>query len=461
VYKVTNLNNAGTGSLRACVEARGPRVCIFEVSGQIWANTDIRAIHPYLTVAGQTAPAPGIVIRGSTFSVEASHVVVQNIKMRVGDDPRDPCCKTNSCSAAVAQFCTSDPGSRDGMRIRSATGEVRHVILDHVSVAWALDEGISMVPEVADIKDVTISNTIITQGLDMSIHPEANTVGDEGHSKAFLINGARAVERFSFIKNLLTHNADRNIRISTPVTMEYINNVVFGWGRGRGAGRTIELTNKRTALHMIDVIGNLYLPGLDTFCPSTQYKPELCFENGQDGVDSATEQAKMHYILRVGGGVSSGLSSLSRYHLSHNLSNTRLSQTQDEWDVADRTFFSNPTQGVLVYPANRATAPVASSQSVAVWSLDQVLPSIRDNVGAFPSNRDFVDASAVADAQNRTGRIVNCVQADGSTRCQKNAGGWPMYPMNQRPLTLPNGPMGDDDGDGYTNLEEWLHSFAY
>jgi hypothetical protein len=347
------------------------------------------------------------------------------------------------------------------MRVRSATGEVRHVILDHVSVAWALDEGISIVPEVADIKDVTISNTIITQGLDMSIHPEANTPGDEGHSKAFLMNGARSVERFSFVKNLLTHNADRNIRISTPVTMEYMNNVVFGWGRGRGAGRTIELTNSKTALHMIDVIGNLYLPGLDTFCPSTQYKTALCTENGQDGTDSAAEQAKMHYILRVGSGVSSGLSSLSRYHLSQNLSNTRLNLSQDEWDVADRTFFANPAVGTLTFPLNRASSPVASSQSVGVWSLDQVLSGIASTVGAFPSNRDFVDASAVADAQNRTGRIINCVQADGSARCNKNAGGWPLYPMNQRPLTIPNGPMSDDDGDGYTNLEEWLHSFAY
>jgi hypothetical protein len=32
--------------------------------------------------------------------------------------------------------------------------------------------------------------------------------------------------------------------------------------------------------------------------------------------------------------------------------------------------------------------------------------------------------------------------------------------MNRRALTLPANPNGDDNGNGYTNVEEWLHAFA-
>ena len=43
---------------------------------------------------------------------------------------------------------------------------------------------------------------------------------------------------------------------------------------------------------------------------------------------------------------------------------------------------------------------------------------------------------------------------------QEDVDGWPALPENRRELTIPENPSGDDDGDGYTNLEEWLHGFA-
>jgi hypothetical protein len=44
--------------------------------------------------------------------------------------------------------------------------------------------------------------------------------------------------------------------------------------------------------------------------------------------------------------------------------------------------------------------------------------------------------------------------------CSRNAGGWPVLSENTRPLTTPDRPHEDDDNDGYTNLEEWLHDYA-
>jgi hypothetical protein len=73
------------------------------------------------------------------------------------------------------------------------------------------------------------------------------------------------------------------------------------------------------------------------------------------------------------------------------------------------------------------------------------------NAGAWPASRDAVDQRVVSDVRNRTGRIITS---------QNQVGGWPNLGTPRRTLALPANPNGDDDGDGYTNLEEWLHALS-
>jgi hypothetical protein len=68
VYKFTNLNGSGPGSLNEAVSAQGPRVVVFEVSGYI--DEPIHINNAYITIAGQTAPWPGIVLRGAGSTLE-------------------------------------------------------------------------------------------------------------------------------------------------------------------------------------------------------------------------------------------------------------------------------------------------------------------------------------------------------------------------------------------------------
>src|SRR6185436_624167 len=77
--------------------------------------------------------------------------------------------------------------------------------------------------------------------------------------------------------------------------------------------------------------------------------------------------------------------------------------------------------------------------------------------GARPTDRDNTDKRVINTVKNRTGQIINCVSADGSTRCQKNANGWSSLTQTHRTLTLPSNPS-TVTSNGYTNLENWLHS---
>src|SRR5215467_7868426 len=118
VYRVTNLNASGAGSLKACAsDAEGPRVCVFEVSGTIRLTQDMMIRWNNLTIAGQTAPSPGIMIRGGAIRIQASDILIQHIRVRVGDDPNGP-----------------DPDNRDALKIEGSSSKpVKNIVIDHCS----------------------------------------------------------------------------------------------------------------------------------------------------------------------------------------------------------------------------------------------------------------------------------------------------------------------------------------
>src|SRR3989338_8925371 len=85
IIKVTNLNDAGPGSLSAALEASGPRIIVFETSGTITLTSRIIVVNPYFTVAGQTAPSPGITLKNFGIAPRTHDGLIQHIRVRVGD----------------------------------------------------------------------------------------------------------------------------------------------------------------------------------------------------------------------------------------------------------------------------------------------------------------------------------------------------------------------------------------
>ncbi|WP_226003229.1 hypothetical protein [Paenibacillus sp. BJ-4] len=82
VIKVTNLNNDGPGSFRAALETKGSRIIVFEVGGVIDLEKErLELREPYVTIAGQTAPSPGITFIRGGLHIRTHDVLMQHVRL--------------------------------------------------------------------------------------------------------------------------------------------------------------------------------------------------------------------------------------------------------------------------------------------------------------------------------------------------------------------------------------------
>jgi pectate lyase len=386
VFRVSSLADSGANTLRACVDATVPRVCIFETSGRITLKTPLVIKSPFITIAGQTAPAPGIMITDASLRVATHDVVIRHVEIRIGDDPSGP-----------------NPEQRDGVTVAgTSSARVYNVVLDHISVSWGIDENLGIGLYVSDI---TISNSIISEALYNSIHPKGP------HSKGLLVGDL--AQNISIHHNLLAHNQDRNPRIKPGTKTEFISNFVYNWGGGSSGWNEANIadTENTSIPSLLNFIGNHY-------------------KVGRDGRPAAPLYADP---------IATG----SRAYVLSNIGPTRTSESQDEWKIA-----SIPTSARAVTPAFPLSGVVPHS---GIQTPDYVL----SNAGARPKEANSIDIRVKLEAQNGTGTLKDCLIG-----CSKPAGDFPVKAVINRPLTPPANPNGDDNNNGYTNLEEWLDGFA-
>jgi hypothetical protein len=401
VYKVTNLNASGAGSLKACAsDAAGPRVCVFEVSGTIRLTTDLMIRYSNLTIAGQTAPSPGIMIRGAALRIQASDILVQHLRVRPGDDPNGP-----------------DPDNRDALKIEgSDTKPVKNIVIDHCSFSWAIDE-------VASIwgphDNITFSNNIFSEGLNYSLHPNDTTgVGTEPHGFGVLIGSSASGGHVTMQGNLLAHNVERN-PLSRGRELVFVNNLVYDRATMDYDGQT-----DHSRVTYTSVVGNVFLRG-PSYNRST--RPIYLRTNGTE-------------MLAAG----------SRVYVSDNYAPESGTTLTQQVSLTGGDVIS----GLL----STTSAPVWNTGLTARKTANSgVYNNVLTYAGARPSDRDSVDKRIVNDVKTRGGGLINCVSNNGTSRCYRNAGGWPYIAQHTRRLTLPSNP-GSVASNGYTNLENWLHS---
>jgi hypothetical protein len=399
VMRVTNLNASGSGSLKACVsDTEGPRVCIFDVSGTIRITTDMMVRYGHLTIAGQTAPAPGITIRGAALRIQASDILVQHIRVRPGDDTNGP-----------------DPDNRDALKIEgSDSRQVKNIVIDHCTFSWAIDETASIW---GWHDNITFSNNIFSEPLNDSLHMSDDGSKREPHGFGVLLGSSKSGGRVTMYGNLMAHIQERN-PLARSRELVFVNNVVYDRGT-----MDLDAQTDYDRVTKSSLVGNVFLRG-PSYARTT--KPIYLRTNG------AAE-----------------LVSGSRVYVSDNYA--------PEWGSSATSLVSQ-TGGTLSGLLSTTTEPTWNSGlKVTNTASNGVYNRVLANAGARPHNRDSVDKRVVQQVKDRSGKIINCVSSNGSSRCNKNAGGWPSLAQNRRAATLPSN-YNTVASNGYTNLENWLHT---
>lgn len=416
VIKVTNLNDSGPGSLRTALTASEKRIVVFDVSGIINLQSDLTIRTPYLTIAGQTSPS-GIMVTGRSVTINTHDVIVQHMRFRVGSH---------------GATSSDDYETLDSIRIVGNSqpawypNEAYNIIFDHCSISWGVDENF----EVAlGATNITVQWSIISEGLRYAGHPKGE------HSKGFIVWGRLATTpmAISFHHNYLAHNTDRNPMISgsevapyPDVFLDAINNVVYDFYGG--------LTMMTYGPAKVNWINNYVKQGT------------LSALYAFEAVHFPTGFAVKPHIFTEG-----------------NIGSRRLSLTDPQWLVGLE--WRNELLSTDFRALNRWPASPVNTVEASVEMADCILSA----VGATAPVRDSVDLRVLNDFPNGTGTFMdNVIYPDD----------FPMYSTSAPPADDDGDGMADSwevsegldpssndsaqdkDGDGYTNIEEYLHNLS-
>lgn len=254
IIKVTTLAKDGPGSLKAALEAKGKRIVVFEVGGVIdLERSSLTVEEPYLTVAGQTAPSPGITIIRGGIDVKGHDVILSHIRVMTGVD--------------------GQPHLSGWEADAFSTAAAHNVIVEHCSFFWAVDENMSTsgprfsgktVKEwrAATSHDVLFRENIAAEGLANASHPKGE------HSKGTLVHDNST--NITFYRNLWAHNMERSPLVKGGAQVLMINNMIYDPGHRAVHYNLMNLewagqpyvTGQITAVGNLMRAGNSTAPGL-------------------------------------------------------------------------------------------------------------------------------------------------------------------------------------------------------
>ncbi len=413
VLAVTNLNDSGPGSLRTALEAEEPRIVIFRISGIIDLQSKLTISHPFVTVAGQTAPGDGICIRGQTTEINTHDVVIRYLRFRRGNlkDRND----------ALGGYPSGN------------------VIIDHCSFSWGLDENVSMYRYMKAMKDgsqqksptenITIQWCISSEALDLNNHAFGGTWGGR---------------KGSFHHNLFACNTGRNPSIGWGEYLDICNNVLFNWRH-----RTIDGGD---ASSNINVIANYFKPG-PAVNPGTA-RHRICRPQHLDMFSESDKRGK--------------------WYVEENFVEGYPDITKDNWKGGVQLDWEGePSEEELTLWVSRVRASSANpAVPINRQTAEKAYELVLRHAGATVPKRDAADDRIID--MVRTGKLAF---GNGIIDMPSDVGGWPTYESKPAKkdsdkdgmpdeweklyglnMADPSDNSADVDHDGYTNIEEWINN---
>ncbi len=401
VYHVTTLEDNTSGnipnSLRWALKQSGPRTIVFDVSGIIELKADL-TINANTTIAGQTAPAPGITLRYYTVRPNGNNIIMRYIRIRRGEEK-------DVNEGADATWARNFKG----------------LILDHCSFSWSIDE----VASYYDNRDFTMQWCSVAEALNNAGH------GKGAHGYGGIWGGKQA----SFHHNLIAHVNNRAPRLNGARygwdgydKTKYINTidaervdlrncVMYNWGNGNGAYAG------QGGYH--NIVNNYYKAG-----PSTKNRTRV-FQCGHTNNDKDDNGKKID---------PKGTHIYGHFYINGNYVTAASSPANYDWN------------GVIIDDGNttikdtiKLTEPVITGD-ITTHTAQVAYEKVLANVGAS-LYRDAVDTRHVEEAKNGTATYKGSVSgAQGQLDKVSDQGTYELE-STSRPEGF------DTDGDGIP--DEW------
>ena len=400
------------------VKPNSGKVVLFETSGtirQIAANDDDNTfrykVGSYTTMAGQTSPKPGITFRNiCIFGAGVNDVLIQHVRGRMDGPP------------------TTHYGLHKSFTFPSGFSDPTYnIVVDHVSGAWGEDGQIAFFKQDDELHDITVSNCIMSEARE-----NMGLTGEESNNGKNCLFGGQSGQGYNFLAyaNLLSNTKKRNPAIFNA-RAAVVNNYMYN------------LSESSVTLNAVAGPGELSLVG-----------------NVVDAGPMSGGHTTIDDILYLGWSQWQLPVSQNKVYLYDNKTEAGTQANSTAWDMNTLVYANNNNSNAINgYLDFKVTGEVPSIHA-PIWpaglnlmSSSEVKNYIIANAGAYPAFRDSLDARFINEMITGTG-------PSGPLQGSPAPGDWPVLAVNTITLAIPNNPHDDDNGNGYTNLEEWLHCLA-
>ncbi len=413
VIKVTNLNDAGTGSLRAAIQQSGSRTIVFEVSGTIYLSSTLKISNGDVTIAGQTAPGGGITLANYTLTISTDNVIIRYIRSRLGD-----------------VYNVED----DAM---NGTDHDR-ILLDHCTMSWSVDETASFYNNT----NFTMQYCMITESLYNSAHEK----GSHGYGGIWGGQGA------SFHHNLIAHHTSRNPRFCGSrytgepdlEIVDYRNNVIYNWGSNSVYGAEGGSYN---------IVNNYYKKGPAT---NSGVRLRIIAPNEDDGSNTQAEGVWGSFY------VNGNYMPHSETVTENNWVGVQKISGDEEDAIKSETEFD--VDSVTTYDAQIAFEHVLAQVGACYPYRDEIdsriIQEVISGTATYVDGGTYGDYEGIIDSQSDVGSWPELPSETAPTDTDGDGMPDAWETANGLDVSDASDGNGDADNDGYTNLEEYLNSLV-